>query len=221
MFKTGLSKLDKLLGGGFLDETITLVSGPTGVGKSTLAMNILINNVKLGHRAIYIVLEQTKADIEKAFSTFTWNIEEYFEMGTIMVIDYPYHEISQFTAPANPLKALIKKYDVTKVVIDSIMPLALSAKDEFDRTALFAKVVERMKEWQTDILVLSDGAQPKTHQEYAPSSWRFETFADNWLTLNYDFSSSTNRWMRIVKAEGIPNPLDPIPFSITKNGVKV
>lgn len=51
---TGLSKLDKILGGGIPTRRITEISGPYSVGKTTLALTIISNAQKEGKKTLWV-----------------------------------------------------------------------------------------------------------------------------------------------------------------------
>lgn len=51
---TGLSSLDKILGGGIPTKRITEVSGPYSVGKTTLALTIIAQAQKLGYKTLWV-----------------------------------------------------------------------------------------------------------------------------------------------------------------------
>jgi len=48
LISTGMSKLDNLLGGGIAAGTITDIFGPSGTGKTQIAMQICVNSIKNG-----------------------------------------------------------------------------------------------------------------------------------------------------------------------------
>lgn len=62
-FRSGIAQLDTLLGGGLEKGTITIVSGPTGVGKSTLVSAFLRQMISNGETAAYISFEEVPESI--------------------------------------------------------------------------------------------------------------------------------------------------------------
>lgn len=54
---TGLDVLDKLMGGGLYRGEHTVVMAPTGIGKSTLCLNVIYYNLKAGKDVLYIIHE--------------------------------------------------------------------------------------------------------------------------------------------------------------------
>lgn len=61
--KTGVEELDRVLGGGFVLGSLTLLGGEPGIGKSTLILQIC-NNVKLDGKILYISGEESAEQIK-------------------------------------------------------------------------------------------------------------------------------------------------------------
>ena len=62
--QTGVSGLDDILDGGLPKNRLYLVQGEPGVGKTTLAMQFLLEGVRQGEPALYITLSETKEEME-------------------------------------------------------------------------------------------------------------------------------------------------------------
>ena len=56
---TGLSGLDDILGGGLDPNRLYLVEGTPGTGKTTLALQFLLEGVKHGEKVLYIPVDPT------------------------------------------------------------------------------------------------------------------------------------------------------------------
>lgn len=63
MLPTGIAELDQLLGGGLESGTTTIVTGPTGVGKSTLGAQFLTSVVAAGKRAVLYTFEESSVAV--------------------------------------------------------------------------------------------------------------------------------------------------------------
>lgn len=55
---TGSEHLDRLLGGGIVPGTATLLSGPAGVGKTTATVQAMVSALKHGHKASYFLFDE-------------------------------------------------------------------------------------------------------------------------------------------------------------------
>ena len=61
---TGIGELDRVLGGGIVQGSLTLVGGDPGIGKSTLLLQVCRNLSAEGHRVLYISGEESPAQIK-------------------------------------------------------------------------------------------------------------------------------------------------------------
>lgn len=61
---TGIGELDRVLGGGIVQGSMTLVGGDPGIGKSTLLLQVCRNLAEKGHRVLYISGEESKVQIK-------------------------------------------------------------------------------------------------------------------------------------------------------------
>ena len=64
-FLTGVEGLDDILTGGLPRECMYLVQGDPGSGKTTLALQFLLEGMRQGESGFYITLSETKEELEK------------------------------------------------------------------------------------------------------------------------------------------------------------
>jgi DNA repair protein RadA/Sms len=62
-FHTGISELDRVLGGGVVPGSVTLLAGDPGVGKSTLLLEVAHRWAESGRRALYLSGEESAGQI--------------------------------------------------------------------------------------------------------------------------------------------------------------
>jgi len=60
---TGIAELDRVLGGGIVPGSVTLLAGDPGVGKSTLLLEVVHRWAVAGHRALYVSGEESAGQI--------------------------------------------------------------------------------------------------------------------------------------------------------------
>ena len=84
---TGLGSVDRMLGGGFEYGNLYVLASAPGMGKTTLALQIVANVSAQGHDVLYLALEQDKAtltmrgvsrctrEISEADALTTWELE--------------------------------------------------------------------------------------------------------------------------------------------------
>lgn len=62
--KTGIGELDRVLGGGIVQGSLTLVGGDPGIGKSTLLLQVCHRLSDAGHKVLYISGEESLTQIK-------------------------------------------------------------------------------------------------------------------------------------------------------------
>jgi DNA repair protein RadA/Sms len=60
---TGLTELDRVLGGGLVAGSATLLGGEPGIGKSTLALQVAAETARRGRRVLYVSAEESAAQV--------------------------------------------------------------------------------------------------------------------------------------------------------------
>jgi DNA repair protein RadA/Sms len=58
-YPTGVAEFDRVLGGGLVPGSVTLVGGEPGIGKSTLLLQVSAHLARTGHRALYVTAEES------------------------------------------------------------------------------------------------------------------------------------------------------------------
>jgi circadian clock protein KaiC len=72
---TGVPGLDYVLLGGFIAEGFYLVQGDPGSGKTTVALQFVLNRIQAGEPCLYITLTESRRDLENACDSHGWSLE--------------------------------------------------------------------------------------------------------------------------------------------------
>jgi KaiC/GvpD/RAD55 family RecA-like ATPase len=83
---TGVARLDKILTGGFPENSTILLRGSPGTGKSTLCQQFLTSGLKSSQPAIYITLDTAPAEIVDNMKRFG-GIREYVKSSMMIFLD--------------------------------------------------------------------------------------------------------------------------------------
>jgi circadian clock protein KaiC len=71
---TGVVGLDSIIRGGFPRGRLFLIEGDPGVGKTTLALQFLMEGVRLGERVVYVTLSETKEEVHAVAASHEWSL---------------------------------------------------------------------------------------------------------------------------------------------------
>ena len=72
---TGIPGLDNILGGGLTPDRLYLVEGTPGTGKTTLALQFLMEGVRLGLPGLYITLSETADELRAVAESHGWSLD--------------------------------------------------------------------------------------------------------------------------------------------------
>jgi predicted ATP-dependent serine protease len=83
--KTGVSGLDDILGGGLPARRLYLIQGQPGSGKTTLALQFLLEGARVGEKVLYISLSETREEVEEVARSHGWSLDnvEIVELSAI------------------------------------------------------------------------------------------------------------------------------------------
>ncbi|MGS5087035.1 ATPase domain-containing protein [Hydrogenophaga sp. A37] len=74
LLQTGVSGLDDVLGGGLTRGRLYLVEGSPGTGKTTIAMQYLMEGVRQGERVLYVTLSETEEELQGLAKSHDWDL---------------------------------------------------------------------------------------------------------------------------------------------------
>jgi circadian clock protein KaiC len=135
---SGIEGLDDILRGGFPANCLFLVTGFPGTGKTSLAMQFLLEGVKNGESSLYVTLSETREEIDKVARAHGWDlsklgIEELIPSeknlsadAQLTVFNPSELELGETT---EALIAAVNKHKPRRVVIDSLSELRLIAQN--------------------------------------------------------------------------------------------
>ena len=72
---TGVAGLDAVLGGGLPRGRMYLVQGDPGVGKTTLALQFLLEGRRAGEQGLYVTLGETRAELDEVAASHGWSLD--------------------------------------------------------------------------------------------------------------------------------------------------
>ncbi len=88
--KTGLTELDRVLGGGMVPGSAVLIGGDPGIGKSTLLLQAMGKFAKAGHRVLYVTGEESMRQIRlrgERLGALSENLLVYSETSVERIIE--------------------------------------------------------------------------------------------------------------------------------------
>jgi circadian clock protein KaiC len=166
---TGVPGFDYILGGGFLREGFYLLQGGPGSGKTTLALQYLMECTRSGERGLYITLTETRKDLDRACRSHGWSLDDIdvadftrseFNAGgeSAYVVFHPSEvELGETTRQILDEVGRIKP---KHVVFDGLSELRLLSGDPLRYRRQLLSLKHYFEGHQTTVLLLDDRTSP-------------------------------------------------------------
>ena len=222
---TGVPGLDTILCGGLPRDRIYLVEGDPGVGKTTLALNFLLQGRAAGERSVYVTLSESEAEIRAIADSHGWTLEgiDLFELSALeqqMKIEAQntvFHASDvELTETTRAILAFIDQVKPQRVVFDSLSELRLLAQNPLR----YRREVLNLKQYfagkQSTVLLLDD----RTSE---PGDMQLQSLAHGVITMEQmapEYGGDRRR-IRIAKLRGAAFMSGYHDFTIRRGGLDV
>jgi circadian clock protein KaiC len=212
---TGVAGLDKLLAGGLWAGGATLLEGPTGAGKTTLALQFILEGVKLGEPGLYVNFQENPTQLARSVQGLGITMTQAQQRGLHYLYASPVE--LQIDSILIALFRTIQDKNIKRVVIDSVGDLVGAASD---LTRLYSYLYALMQHFvaRRVACVLTQTTTATAN----PMEGQICAMSDAILRLNLEWEGNrARRTLKIVKARGSNHDLDVQDFHITAKGIEI
>jgi len=135
---SGVPGLDSILAGGYPSNHLFLLEGDSGTGKTTIALQFLLEGVRCGEQGLYVTLSQSAGDLAMVAASHGWSLEgiEVFELTPGEEALRPDAQYTVFhpsevelTTTTQAIFETAERVSPVRVVFDSLSELRLLARD--------------------------------------------------------------------------------------------
>lgn len=174
---TGVPGLDDVLCGGLPAERMYLLEGDPGTGKTTLALQFLMEGRARGEHGLYVTLSETREELEAVVSSHGWTLDgiDVFELASVEALLSPDQEMTllhpweiELGETVKLITDAVDRSQASRVVFDSLSEMRLLAQEplRFRRQILGLKQFFAPR--QATVLLLDDrttteGGDPQLH----------------------------------------------------------
>jgi circadian clock protein KaiC len=217
---SGLPLLDKLLHGGIERGTVTLISGPTGVGKTTLGMQFLVEAATRGERSALYTFDERADTVVGRCHAVGIPVREMIAGGALSVVEL---EALRFGPDefANIVRRDVEERGTRIVMIDSVSGYRMSVSDGL------AERIHALGRYLQNIgvtVILVDELREVT--SFRVTEVGISYLADNVIFLRYlerfvDGTVELRKGIGVLKKRLSDFEKGVREFSITCNGVRI
>jgi len=164
---TGIPGLDDIMGGGLRRNSVNIVGGGAGTGKSIFAMEFLAHGIEChNENGVYISFEESEEKILNDFKDFNWNLRDKIEKKQLVILNYTPEQVNKvLESGGGIIRDTIENINARRLVIDSVSAFTLLYDRELERRKALLQLFESINKWSiTAILVSEQEEDPDKHQ---------------------------------------------------------
>jgi len=216
-YSSGVAGLDEMTRGGWLRNSIIIVRGPTGSGKTLLAGLYALAGAKRGERVVYYGFEETRPILLRNYRELGMAMDSYIDSGNLKVV-CRYPEAASLEDLLVDLRLGLEELKPSLVIIDSISSIEHASSQKGFRQFMIG-VAAILREYGRSALITQTIATSEMAEHTAPY---LSTIADAILTLDYSTDAyDLDRQMRVIKMRGSDHETHPYRLDIEPGGLKV
>ncbi len=213
---SGNSAIDEMCGGGFFRDSVTLVSGATGTGKTLLVTNFLAGGVAAGEKALLFGYEESRGQLFRNASG--WGVDfEAMEAARKLRVFCLYPEAQGLADHLLAIQSLVDQMQPNRIAIDSISALERVAPDVGFREFLISLTSFIKKR---EIAGLYTATSKSLVGGETASEQHISTLTDSIILLRYMQEMDTmHRGLMVLKMRGSEHAKEIRRFTIDGSGM--
>ncbi len=213
--QSGIPGFDKLIGGGFDENSVNVVIGGSGSGKSIFALQFLLEGIRKGEKVLFVTFEEKKEDFYDNVKEMGWDLTKAEASGKFIFLEYSPEKIKMMLDEGGgAIESVILKEGVKRMVIDSVTSFVLLFDDERSRRQAVLGLFDVIRKWKvTSLLTVQQDPTKKSENDI--SYIEFET--DSVTFLYYPTAKGhRSRYLEVKKMRGTNHSKDMHQFKIDK-----
>lgn len=213
---SGNPTIDEMCGGGFFRDSVTLVSGATGTGKTLVVTNFLAGGVAAGEKAILFGYEESRGQLMRNATGWGVDFAQMEADGKLKIVCL-YPEAQGLPDHLLTVQALVDEFKPNRIAIDSISALERVAPDAGFREFLIS-LTSFMK--LREIAGLCTATSKSLVGGESASEQHISTMTDSIILLRYiQEQEIMHRGLMVLKMRGSEHAKQIRRFTIDGSGM--
>jgi len=214
---SGSNKLDTMCGGGFFRDSIVLISGATGTGKTLMATSF-IGGAAENERSLFFAFEESRDQLFRNADGWGVDFKQMEEEGRLKVV-CTYPETIGLEEHLIEMKKVITRFKPTRIAVDSLSALERGATPKSFREFVIG-LTSFIK--QQEIVGVFTSVTPTLMGGTSITEAHISTVTDTIILLRYvELFGEISRGIAVLKMRGSRHEKEIREFNIDHTGMHV
>jgi circadian clock protein KaiC len=217
----GISGLDEMLHGGLLANSVAMIQGAPGTGKTTVGMQFLYEGAKRRNEAgLLVTFEHFPHTLYRDALTHGWDLRELEQEGILRVVfTSPKVFLASLQSPESPISNVIRDMGVQRTVIDSVTHFQGLSHDPVELRTNYNFLINGLRREGITSLLISEDSGPDFVRS---DQGRLAYMVDAVLLLRYvEIDSVMQRAVAVLKTRGSAHDRAIRRFEVVRGGIEV
>ncbi len=215
---SGNVELDLLCGGGFFRDSVVLISGATGTGKTLMTTEFMAGGAKLAERCLLFAFEESREQLFRNATGWGINYEQMEKDGKLKVVCV-YPEASSLEDHLINIQDTIRDFKPMRIAVDS-----LSALERVGTIKSFREFVIGLTSFikHEEIIGLFTATTPTLTGGASVTEAHISTLTDSIILLRYvEVNGEMRRGITVLKMRGSRHDKEIREFTIDEDGMHI